>query len=155
MPQEQRQELRARARHLPVHILASVDDTYRYLEAADLIVAMAGYNTTVEILKTGKRAILVPRRGPSAEQRTRTGLFAQRGWIDMVDPDDLNATSLASLVADNLRRGSTRSAKVQPDVRGRHAAVEELLSLVAAPQPTTHYAGPAAAYAEERMYDLA
>lgn len=155
MPQEQRQELRARARHLPVHILDSVDDTYRYLEAADLIVAMAGYNTTVEILKTGKRAILVPRRGPSAEQRTRTGLFAQRGWIDMVDPDDLNATSLASLVADNLRRGSTRSAKVQPDVRGRHAAVEELLSLVAAPQPTTHYAGPVAAYAEERMYDLA
>ena len=102
MPRELQEELKARAHGLPVRIFTAVDDTHSYQEAADLLVAMAGYNTTVEILQSRKAAILVPRRGPSAEQRTRAELFAARGWIEMLDPDDLTAEALAPLVVENL-----------------------------------------------------
>jgi predicted glycosyltransferase len=122
MPDEQRRDLQRRAHALPVHILTSIDDTYRYLQAADLVVTMAGYNTTVEILQTGQRAILVPRRGPSAEQRTRTRLFAQRGWIDTLEPEDLCAADLAALVTKNLALGSTIQGATRPDLNGRQAA---------------------------------
>ncbi len=138
MPDEQRQELQRRAQNLPVHVLTSIDNTYHYLQAADLVVAMAGYNTTVEILQTDKRSILVPRRGPSAEQRTRTRLFAQRDWIDMLDPDDLSIANLASLITKNLARGATISAPTKPNLYGRQAAAETLLSLASTPAVSQH-----------------
>ncbi len=68
MPNEQQEDLKARAHGLPVRIFTSVDDTHSYQEAADLLVAMAGYNTTVEILQSGKRAILSP--APWTQRRT-------------------------------------------------------------------------------------
>src|SRR3712207_8465412 len=40
-----------------------------YAASADLVVAMAGYNTTAELLSVGASALLVPRSGPSAEQQ--------------------------------------------------------------------------------------
>jgi predicted glycosyltransferase len=138
-------------------VLTSIDDTYSYLQAADLVVAMAGYNTTVEILQTGRRAIQIPRRGPSAEQRTRTQLFAQRGWIDMLDPDDLSADTLAALVTKNLRLGPTVSTVQKPNLNGRHMAAAELLALLSEPatqHPQSLQSYPEV-YAEEPVYELA
>jgi predicted glycosyltransferase len=88
---------------------------------------MAGYNTTVEILQSAKRAILIPRRGPSAEQRTRAQLFAARGWIDMIDPDDLDADAVASLVIKSLGLPPYISAENRPDLHGVHVAAQTLL----------------------------
>ena len=127
MPAELRQDLKLRARGLPVRILDSVDDTHSYLQAADLVVAMAGYNTTVEILQTGKRAILIPRRGPSAEQRTRAQLFAARGWVEMLDPDDLSVEALAPLVVKSLSQGRYMNPQKRPDLQGVHVAAEQLM----------------------------
>jgi predicted glycosyltransferase len=102
MPPELRKDLERRASGQPVRILTAVNDTGSLLAAADLVVAMAGYNTTVEILQAGKRAILIPRRGPSAEQRMRAQLFAARGWVDMLDLDDASGSALATMILDNL-----------------------------------------------------
>jgi predicted glycosyltransferase len=140
MPPELRQDLQRRARRqsatgrgaLPVRILTAVDDTHSFLQAADLVVAMAGYNTSVEILQTGKRAILIPRRGPSAEQRTRAQLFAAHGWVDMLDPDDLNTDALVPMVLRNLSLGRYVSTPCKPDLHGVHVAAEQLLDLAPA-----------------------
>lgn len=140
MPLEMREDLKARAQGLPVRIITSVDDTNSYLQAADLVVAMAGYNTSVEILQSGKRAIFVPRRGPSAEQRTRAQLFAARGWVDMLDPDELSADTLAPLVVQNLSLGSTSITPYKPDLQGVHVAAEQLLDLL--PAPAFHFSLP-------------
>lgn len=167
MPAAEQKSLRQRAQNLPVHVLTSMDDTYSYLQAADLVVAMAGYNTTMEILQTGRRAILVPRRGPSAEQRTRAQLFAQRGWIDTLDPDDLSVSRLAELVSKNLQLGATVSARTQPNLSGRQNAAQELLSLVSASadasavvqldeaETTKLFAEGLHQEAEEQLYELA
>ena len=132
MPRELQEELKARAHGLPVRIFTAVDDTHSYQEAADLLVAMAGYNTTAEILQSGKRAILVPRRGPSAEQRTRTELFAARGWIEMLDPDELTAEALAPLVVKNLNAVPHVSPNGAPDLDGVHVAAQTLVNLTPA-----------------------
>jgi predicted glycosyltransferase len=130
MPAEQRRDLEARARGLPVRVSMSVSDTLSYIEAADLTIAMAGYNTTMEILRSGKRAILIPRRGPSAEQRMRAGLFAARGWVEMIDPDDLDIDNVAAQVCGALARGPRTNAPFRPDMGGLAAAAELLLDLM-------------------------
>ena len=94
---------------------------------------MAGYNTTTEILRSGKRAILIPCAGPSAEQRMRAQLFAARGWVEMLDPDDLHADSVAEMVLDNLSQGPMMTAELWPDMHGLTSAAEHLVSLVKRP----------------------
>jgi predicted glycosyltransferase len=137
MPAEQRHDLEARARGLPARVSISVSDTLSYIEAADLTIAMAGYNTTMEILKSGKRAILIPRRGPSAEQRMRARLFAERGWVEMIDPDDLSIEHVAATVCANLDRGRLMNAPTRPDMQGLTSAADLLLDMIARPADTS------------------
>src|SRR6185503_1681738 len=82
MPPELIADLNRRAMQLPIQMMESVNDSLSYISAADLVIAMAGYNTSVEILRMKKPAILIPRAGPSAEQRTRARLFADKHWVD-------------------------------------------------------------------------
>jgi predicted glycosyltransferase len=133
MPVEQRRDLEVRSRGLPARVSMSVNDTLSYIEAADLTIAMAGYNTTMEILRSGKRAILIPRRGPSAEQRMRAELFTEHGWVEMIDPDALQADNVANQVCAALGRGRRMDAATRPDVRGLTSAADILLGLMDAP----------------------
>lgn len=130
MPPEQRRDLEARTRGLPARVSISVNDTLSYIEAADLTIGMAGYNTTMEILRSGKRAILIPRRGPSAEQRMRTRLFTERGWVEMIDPDDLNHDNVVAAVCGALDRGPRMDAPTRPDINGVANAADTLLTMM-------------------------
>jgi predicted glycosyltransferase len=132
MPAEQRADLKRRGHHLPVRIFDSVDDSHSFLEAADVVVAMAGYNTSMEILRSGKPAILIPRRGPSAEQRMRARLFATQQWVEMVDPDELGVDTLVPLLLDCLMREPGRYARQHPDLDGVQETAQQLLTLLPA-----------------------
>jgi predicted glycosyltransferase len=103
-PPEIRLELEAQARGLPIRIVRYVEDSLSHLAAADLVVCMAGYNTLSEVLYLKKKALVVPRPGPSAEQRMRAGLFAERGLIDVLDPADLTPETLARRLVEDLQR---------------------------------------------------
>jgi predicted glycosyltransferase len=130
MPKELRHDLEARAKGQPAKVSMEVSDTLSYIEAADLVVAMCGYNTTMEILRTGKRALLIPRVGPSAEQRMRARLFAEQGWVDMLSPDDLSPELVASAVAESLDRGPRMNPRVKPDLHGLQSSADQLLALL-------------------------
>jgi predicted glycosyltransferase len=130
MPAELRHDLEARTRGLPARVSPSVSDVLSYIEAADLVVAMAGYNTTMEILRSGRRALLIPRVGPSAEQRMRAELFAAQGWVETICPDDLSVDVVAGSVVAGLRRGPTMAPQQRPDLRGLEVAAEQLLALL-------------------------
>ncbi|NUO36342.1 MAG: hypothetical protein HOQ27_14930 [Dermatophilaceae bacterium] len=52
---------------------------------AGAVVQMCGYNSTVEALAAGQRAILVPRRTPRREQAIRAGRLASLGLADVLD----------------------------------------------------------------------
>jgi len=136
MPADQVADLQKRARHAPVRLFPSVDDTLSYIAAADVVVAMAGYNTTAEILRLKKPAVLIPRSGPSAEQRTRARLFAARHWVEGVDPDNLSPELLADRILDCLNYPPAWSTRNRPDLHGLLVTVYQLLALLYADQET-------------------
>ena len=125
LPAELVEDLRLRARGLPVHLVPSVQDSLSHMAAADLIVAMGGYNTTAEILSVGKPALLVPRAGPSAEQMMRVSRFADRGWLRWLPPESLSAPALAAGMIEALT-SLPESVGRAPDLGGRVRAAELL-----------------------------
>jgi predicted glycosyltransferase len=138
LPAERRRELVARAQDLPVDVLISVSDPVSYAASADLVVAMAGYNTTAEILSVGTPALLVPRSGPSAEQQMRARLFAERGWVDWLPPQDLSAEMLGRAVTEALYKPRVATPVRAPDLAGRTVAAGRLIdALVGTRQPHT------------------
>jgi predicted glycosyltransferase len=105
------------------------------LRAADLVVSMAGYNTSAEILALRKRAILVPRAAPRAEQRLRANLLARMGAVFSIEPDDDLAQKLAELIPAALASpAQPESARTAIDLNGAERVAQYLLEdeLVAA-----------------------
>jgi len=130
MSSAERRDLQSRAAGLPVQVRVTVSDPLSYIEAADLVIARAGYNTTMEILRSSTPVLLIPRPGPSAEQRTRARLFQEKGWVDALDPDDVSSGTLAEAIARGLGSVPKARALARPDLAGLSAAVEQLVSLL-------------------------
>lgn len=98
-----RDALRREFGHLPdVELIDFEPDMTRRYAEADVVVAMAGYNTVCELLSCGKRAVLVPRAVPVREQLMRAQLLAARGYFRMLNPDQLRPGVLMQLVLDTL-----------------------------------------------------
>jgi predicted glycosyltransferase len=96
MPAEQHLNLETRAAtHPSVQVLRSTTEMSSLIAQADVVVTMAGYNSSVEILAARKPAILFPRPAPRAEQRIRAEMFANMGLAWAVPPDDNAAGTLA------------------------------------------------------------
>jgi predicted glycosyltransferase len=131
LPAEHGRELTERAEGLTVDIRVSVPDPVSYAASADLVVAMAGYNTTAEILSVRTPALLVPRSGPSAEQQMRARLFAERGWVDWLHPHDLTAEALGRAVTEALHRPWATTPVRPPDLAGRTVAAGQLVQALA------------------------
>jgi predicted glycosyltransferase len=129
-PPEMRRELEAEARGLPVRIVPYVEDSLSHMNAADLVVCMAGYNTLSEVLYLKKKALVVPRHGPSAEQRMRAGLFAKRRLIDALDPADLRPETLAQRLAEDLERSDYPAGSDGIPMDGAQRAADRLLELL-------------------------
>ena len=128
MPPEEQKALTRRGRQMGITVLRTVSDMASYIAAADLVVAMAGYNTTAEILSSGTPALLVPRNGPSAEQRTRARLFAEHGWVRWLPPESLQPEALSEAVLGCLADPARPGPGNHPDLRGRQVAARHLLA---------------------------
>jgi predicted glycosyltransferase len=103
------------------------------LQAADLIVAMAGYNTCAEILANRKRAILVPRAAPRAEQRLRAALLDRFGVARCLEPGENLPQRLAATLPAALRTPMPSEATwSQLVLHGAERVTEYLSSLVPA-----------------------
>src|SRR5207245_5500972 len=129
-PLEIHLQLEAEAQGLPVRIVPHVEDGPSYIGAADLVVCMTGYNTLSEVLFLKKKALVVPRSGPSAEQRMRAGLFAAKGLIDMLDPSDLSPESLAERLIADLERNDYPAKGESVPMDGARQAADRLLEAV-------------------------
>ncbi len=79
-------------------------DLVSHYEKADVVVAMAGYNTVCELLSFGRRAVLAPRANPVSEQLLRARLLAARGLFDYVEPHELTPNVLIAKVLALLKR---------------------------------------------------
>ncbi len=97
MPAEAKDQLQAIVdghEHLTmVGFLAEPLHVYR---AAERIVCMGGYNTTLELLGLDSRALIVPRVFPREEQWIRSQALSALGLIDHLHPDNLSAHAISN-----------------------------------------------------------
>ena len=103
MPQQHKDEIQNMARGLKqVQIVDFTPDLAAYMQAADLIISMAGYNTTVEILAMNKAAIVIPRVKPVKEQWIRAEHMDKLGLLKCIHPDQLSPELLMNEVMIKL-----------------------------------------------------
>jgi predicted glycosyltransferase len=100
------------------------------LHSCRLSVSQAGYNTVMEILSAGARAVVVPfAEGGESEQPLRAELLSRRGLLTVVHPDRLNAASLAAAINHAAGRPAPHPSGI--DMAGAEntaKAVADLLS---------------------------
>ena len=104
MEPDQREQLRVKAHGLCARVFTCVEDAPSFINAADLVITMAGYNSLCEVVSLRRKALVVPRLGPRAEQRMRAKLFQHKGLIDLLDPRELSPRNLAERVIEDLGR---------------------------------------------------
>ena len=88
-----------------------------------LSVSQAGYNTLMEIVCTGTRAVVVPfARGQETEQTLRARCFAGRGLLEMVDESALTPETLAEAIDLAARKPRPSPGSINLDGAQRSAA---------------------------------
>ncbi|HZD25503.1 MAG TPA: glycosyltransferase [Alphaproteobacteria bacterium] len=81
-----------------------------------LSISQAGYNTVMESLHAGCRAVVVPYAGGlETEQTLRAGLLAKRGLLTVLPEDALSPERLAAAVEQALDRPGGRAGGLQTD----------------------------------------
>ena len=103
-------------------------DFQSLLRNCRLSVSQAGYNTVMELLAAGTRAVVVPfAEGGETEQPVRAKLLAARGLLTVVDPAALTPESLAAAI-DTADR-SQRPAK-SLDLSGADGTARAIIDVI-------------------------
>lgn len=126
-----------------VVVRAFVEYLPTVMAAADLVVAMGGYNTSAEILATHVRSVLVPRTwragehanrgttGVDQEQQVRADGLARMGLTTVVGNDELSPKTLAAAMSRALEQPRSDSA-TSITFDGAACVADQLLELAAA-----------------------
>lgn len=126
LAQEERAEL-AETQGVTVETLRR--DYREVLSRAALSVSQAGYNTVMDILVTGVRAVLVPFAAEGeTEQTLRARLLAERDRVRLADEATLTPESLAAAIDEALSSPSTNLEGLALDGAARTARVIRGLS---------------------------
>jgi predicted glycosyltransferase len=86
-----------------LQVIEFTNDLMSYMNAADTVISMAGYNTVCELLTLGKRSILVPRVKPVEEQKIRAERMANFAAFRTILPDALTPHILENAIAEQLQ----------------------------------------------------
>ena len=78
-------------------------DFLQWMPAARLSVSQGGYNTTMNVLETRTRAIVAPNRRMT-DQTLRAQNLAERGLLDVIDPETITVEQLADRMMQGLAR---------------------------------------------------
>lgn len=108
LPDDEYAELKMRAEALPhVRLERFTPKLMAYMQSAALSISLAGYNTTMNVLRAKVPAILVPfgHYDFDREQEMRAGKLADLGAVDMLTFGDLTAQRLADQIKESLAKG--------------------------------------------------
>jgi predicted glycosyltransferase len=110
MPDWKLLELRAKASTIAsIRVDRYTSNLLSYMKQADLSISMSGYNTTLNVLTTGVRAMLLPFTGnDDQEQRIRAQKLANLGVVEMIQPQDLEPNRFAKKVVTYLQQQPSR-----------------------------------------------
>ncbi|OWY66680.1 glycosyltransferase [cyanobacterium TDX16] len=131
MPKAQKQIVeRAAENNSQVRVGEFTDDLMSYMNAADVVVSMAGYNTVCEILSARKPSVIIPRSKPSQEQSIRAERMASLGLIQTLIPgkEDFSPTTLMNLLLSQLE--GRKKPNFNLDMNGLVRVKDYLLQLM-------------------------
>jgi predicted glycosyltransferase len=133
LPQERFEKLRAAAPS-GVIVERARGDFVTLLANAVLSISQGGYNTVMETLKFGRRAVVVPYAGGlETEQTLRAELLGRRGLIQIVDEETLTPSSMAEAVGRALAAPEL-AGRLSVDLDGMAKSVAAIGQLVAQAQ---------------------
>jgi predicted glycosyltransferase len=99
-----------------------------YMKKADLSISMGGYNTTMNILTTGVRSLMLTFMGNGdREQEIRALALQDRGILTMLTPEDLETQIFSQKVLECLK---TTPNPAQIDLNGVENTVQILKQFV-------------------------
>lgn len=110
VPEEDFQSLMRKA---PAHVIVerARPDFRTLLARAEISISQAGYNTVVDLLRTGVKSVLVPfEAGHETEQRLRAERLMALGLATIVSEDDLSPSSLAEAIREATSRPQSEPA---------------------------------------------
>jgi predicted glycosyltransferase len=131
LPRQQAEQLRARAAQFPSirfeDFLSCMGCAYK---TADAVLCMGGYNTMVEVVKSGKPMLVYPRVEPRLEQYIRARRFANLHYCQLLDPNCMTPESIQAAVQKILAEGNGTPTK-DIDLDGLTAVAARLSQLEA------------------------
>jgi predicted glycosyltransferase len=97
------------------------------LQQADLSISMAGYNTCMDIVSAGVRAIVYPFVGNNNQEQTIRAMKLEKlGRVQVIQPDLLAPPHLAKTITQSLQ---TTVTAISLDLNGAEKSVEILSAL--------------------------
>ncbi len=120
-------ELERHAAGRNVIVRRATDDLAGWMATAELSISRAGYNTCVDVLASGARALLVP-SAKMSDQRLRAERFAALDLATTLGPEDL--VNLPAVIASADRRAPP---KLSPRLDGATRSAAVIEALVGAP----------------------
>ncbi len=133
MDEELRTALEVRARADGIQFMTYARDVPELLRSADLFVTMGGYNSLAEAVAVGCPTLVIPRVGPSAEQRIRADAFARAGMVETLSKDEATAERLAA----RFRATVAGAAQGRPAIPldGAATAASRIVDILSARHP--------------------
>jgi len=106
MPEEKLIELQTQAaKSKNVKCDRYTPNLLNYMKQADLSISMAGYNTTMNILTTGVRAMIMAFTGnDDQEQRIRSQKLANLRILEIINPQELQPEIFAQKIISSLEK---------------------------------------------------
>ena len=128
MPAAERAQLAAILADRPDYqLLEFTPEPLALMRGARAIIAMSGYNTTLELLALNAPMLLVPRIKPRREQWLRAVRLAELGLADCLHPDELSPARISAWLADARPR---KTARDRLDFNGLEHINRETLALL-------------------------
>jgi len=127
-------DVAALAREAPPHVTVerARPDFRALLGTAELSVSQAGYNTCVDLLRAGVRAVLVPfEAGRETEQRLRAERLRGLGLAEIVPEAELSGETLAEAIRRRLAAPPSPPPSLSLDGTRRSVAIVEGLAVSA------------------------
>jgi predicted glycosyltransferase len=128
--------LKHRAGQVGATFHESVPDLPALLAASDLFITMGGYNSVTEALVTGCSSVVVPRVGPSGEQRIRAERLQAMGLATVVWRHDLTPARMAAVMTSRPPAPGALSALSFDGAQAAADHIALVLAEAAAPKVT-------------------
>src|SRR5690554_1781943 len=117
-----------------------------YMKRTDLSVSMAGYNTCMDILSTGTRALVLPFTGGGNDEQTiRARKLEALGVVGVITPEELNPVALAARMKEQLQSATSPASLDMSGVFTTAQFIQELLAPPSAPPSSPPRFAPTAA----------